>query len=242
LYVRLADIVVAVSHDLRRTLLRDVHLTRPVRVIHNGIDGARYRFSSESTVRLDLGVARDDFLIGTGVVLSKQKGIPYLLEAARRVLAEDSKARFVIAGDGPMRQELEQMAAQLRLGDGVRFLGYRNDIPHFVSALDLYVLPSLWEGLPLALLEAMAIGKPIVATQVGGNAEVVEDGVNGYIVPPRDPVALAQAILRVRRDPAFAEQVRHVNVQKFDVQFSVGAMVKAHEQLFREVARPSRRL
>jgi glycosyltransferase involved in cell wall biosynthesis len=240
-YVRLADVVVAVSHDLRRTLLRNAHLTCPVRVIHNGIDGARYRFSSESTVRLDLGVAPDDFLVGTGVVLSKQKGIPYLLEAARRVLAEDTKARFVIAGDGPMRHELEQMAARLRLGDGVRFLGYRSDIPQFISALDLYVLPSLWEGLPLALLEAMAVGKPIVATQVGGNAEVVEDGVNGYVVPARDPVALARAILRVRRDPAFAEQVRDVNVHKFEVQFSVGAMVKAHERLFREVAHPSRR-
>ncbi len=234
-YVKLADHVVAVSEDLQRTLARRVGVTEHVSVIHNGIDGKRFTRDEGAIARIraELGVAPDEHLVGTAVVLSKQKGIVHLLGAAQRVIARDPKVRFAIAGDGPLRAELEQHAATLGLGDRVRFLGYRSDIPQFVSALDTYVLSSLWEGLPLALLEGLAIGVPLVATTVGGNPEVIVEGENGYLVPPKDEEALAEALLRVKAGGAgFAQAVRARGRARFDTCFSEQAMTRAHEALF----------
>jgi glycosyltransferase involved in cell wall biosynthesis len=236
-YVRLADHVVAVSHDLRRTLVSKVHPTVPVRVIHNGIDGTQFSMTSGEEVRRELGIGEEDILIGSGVVLSKQKGMPYLLRAAKGVIAREPRARFVVAGDGPLRKDLERSAAHLGLGDRFRFLGYRSDMPRVISAFDIYVLPSLWEGLPLALLEAMAMGKPIVATEVGGNPEVVQDGVNGFIVPRRDAASLQDALIRICRDDLFRRRAQRVNRSRFESDFSLTAMVNAHERLYEEVAK-----
>jgi glycosyltransferase involved in cell wall biosynthesis len=235
-YVRLADEVVAVSHDLERTLTEEIGIRRPVRVIYNGIDGRRFADTGGEKVRRELGFGDDDLVVGTAVVLSEQKGIAYLLEAARRVLDAEPRARFVIGGEGPLRQRLEARAAELALGDRVRFLGYRRDVPDLISSLDLYVLPSLWEGLPLALLEALAIGKPIVCTTVGGNPEIVEDGVNGFLVPPRQPEPLADRILRALRDRGFREAARQRNQKKFADVFSVDKMVDGHASLYRDLA------
>ena len=232
-YVKLADKVVAVSYDLERTLARRASLTKNVQVIHNGIDGKRFTRdeSAISRIREELGIAKDEFLVGTAVVISKQKGIIHLLGAAEQVLARDPKVRFAIAGDGPLRKELEERAKPF--GDRVKVLGYRSDIPHFVSALDCYVLPSLWEGLPLALLEGLAIGVPLVATTVGGNPEVIVPGENGYLVAPKDETALADALLRVKEGgPAFAAEVRARGRGRFERAFSEEAMTRAHERLF----------
>ncbi len=235
-YVRLADAIIAVSHDLHDTLRRKVYPTVPVCVIHNGIDGTRFAATSGQYVRDELGVGPKDLLIGTGVVLSKQKGIKYLLQAAQTVLQREPRAHFVIAGDGPLRERLTSLAADLGICKRVHFLGYRADMPAVISALDIYVLPSLWEGLPLALLEAMAMGKAIVATRVGGNPEIVEDGLNGLIVPPKHVSSLEQAILRLCQNNRFRQQAIDLNRSKFESQFSLQAMVDAHEKLFLEVA------
>jgi glycosyltransferase involved in cell wall biosynthesis len=168
-------------------------------------------------------------------VLSRQKGIPDLIEAAHRVCAQCPRAVFVVAGDGPLRAELESLGRRSGLGSRFRFLGYRSDMPEFLAALDLYVLPSLWEGLPLALCEALAVGKPIVCTDVGGNSEVVIDGENGYVVPAADPLALSEAILKVSRATNLAETYGRCNRARFEQQFSDNAMVAAHEALYSRV-------
>jgi glycosyltransferase involved in cell wall biosynthesis len=236
-YLKLADQVVSVSQDLQRTLVRDAG-ARPdgVRVLYNGIDGKRFVFQDKHKVRRELGIPDGDFVVGTAVVLSEQKGIAFLLDAARQVLAREPAIRFLIAGDGPLRADLEAKARQMELGDRVVFLGYRRDVPDLISSYDAYVLPSLWEGLPLALIEALAIGKPVVCTSVGGNPEIVEDAVNGFVVPPRDSAALADRILRLYKDRPFVDSVRQRNVEKFKQQFSLQSMVGAHERLFEELA------
>jgi glycosyltransferase involved in cell wall biosynthesis len=235
-YVRLADEVVAVSDDLRRILVDGLHVPRPVRVVHNGIEAAGVSAADAAALRRELGAGDGDFLVGTAVVLSEQKGIRYLLEAARLVRAADPGVRFVIAGDGPLRGELERTAAAMDLGEGVRFLGYRNDVPRLISALDTYVLSSLWEGLPLALLEALAGGKPVVCTTVGGNPEIVVEGENGLLVPPRDPEAIARAVLTVRRDAALRARMAQANPARFARCFSIASMTRAHVELYRELA------
>jgi glycosyltransferase involved in cell wall biosynthesis len=239
-YARLADFIVTVSEDLRATMARDFALRS--RVIYNGVDGARFRACPEARARLrrEFGCAEGDFVVGTGVVLSEQKGVRFLLGAALRVLSAAPETRFVIAGEGPLRPDLERRARALGLGDRVRFVGYRRDIPDFLAAIDLYALPSLWEGLPLSLLEALAAGKPIVATRVGGNPEIVEDGVHGHLVPARDEAALADAVLRVRRDAALREAAPTRCRDRFERLFSVEAMVRAHQDLYEGVLRARR--
>lgn len=236
IYVRLAHRVVAVSKNLQDILEEKLHVARPVEVILNGIDDRRFAEADGGRVRAELGIAPDEVVIGTAVVLSEQKGITYLIEAAKSVLERVPKARFVIAGDGPLRVQLEQQVAKAELGDRFRLVGYRRDIPDLLSSFDVYVLPSLWEGLPLALLEALRLGKPIVCTRVGGNAEVVEEGVQGWLVPPREPRALADRLIEVASDPGFRTRASASGQKRFFDHFSLASMTQAHELLYERLA------
>jgi glycosyltransferase involved in cell wall biosynthesis len=232
-YVHLADSVVAVSDDLRRTLAGPrVRVRGPIDVVYNGIDGARFSATHDDSPRRELGVREGEVLVGTGVVLSQQKGISVLIKAAALLASRLPHVRFVVAGDGPLRAELERELAATGLGERFRFLGYRSDMHRVIGALDVYVLPSLWEGLPLALLEALAMNKLIVCTSVGGNPEIVKDGENGLVVPPGDADALAAALERAITDRALRERAAVANRARFERQFSLRSMVAAHEQLY----------
>jgi glycosyltransferase involved in cell wall biosynthesis len=236
-YLKLADQVVAVSADLQRTLTEHLHAAPGrVQVLYNGVDSRRFAHVDRFKVRRELGIADGEFVAGMAVVLSAHKGINYLLDAVPAILAKAPATRFVIAGDGPARASLEEQARALGVGDRVVFIGHRTDIPDVVSAFDTYVLPSLTEGLPLALLEALAVGSPIVCTRVGGNPEIVEDGVNGYLVPPGDSAALADRILRLHADPEFRAAARERNLKKFSERFTLHTMVDGHSRLFGDLA------
>jgi glycosyltransferase involved in cell wall biosynthesis len=221
-----------VSHDLERTLVDKVKVRPPVQVIHNGIDGSRFGGPKDNGVRRSLGIADDAFVFGTAVVISEQKGITFLLDAAKRVVAEAPEVTFLIAGDGPLRVQLEARSKAEGLEPKVRFLGYRSDIPQLLASYDTYVLSSLWEGLPLALLEALALGLPVVCTTVGGNPEVIEHGKNGFLVPPRDSAALAEHLLKIYRDKDFRARIRTESPKKFEIGFSMDAMVRQYLRLF----------
>jgi glycosyltransferase involved in cell wall biosynthesis len=236
-YLKLADQIVAVSENLQRTLTEDLQAPAGrVRVLYNGVDSLKFAHVDRYKVRRELGIADDEFVVGSAVVLSQHKGMSYLLDAIPAVLAQAPTTRFVIAGDGPIRASLEEKARVLGFGDRLIFIGHRTDIPDVVSAFDAYVLPSLTEGLPLSLLEALAAGNPIVCTRVGGNPEIVEDGVNGYLVPPGDSAALTDAILRLGADPEFRAVVRERNMKKFSERFTLRSMVDGHTRLFGDLA------
>ena len=235
-YLRLCDHIVAVSDDLRRTLTREFDVNKPIHVLYNGINEERFKELDGAPVRADLGVGVDDLLVGTCVRITEQKGLTYLVQAAPRIIEKIPNVKFAIVGDGPLLEDLKRQSRDAGLGEHVLFPGYRRDVPELISSFDLYALPSLWEGLPLALLEALAIGKPIVATRVGGNAEIVEDGVNGFIVEPRNPAALADAIVRALTDDDFKASVREVNKAKFMEQFREDVMVRNHAKLYERLA------
>jgi glycosyltransferase involved in cell wall biosynthesis len=236
-YLKLADQIIAVSQDLERTLTERLQAPpEKVRVLYNGVDSNRFAGTDRSKLRRELRIGDGEFVVGTAIRLSEVKGIDYLLDAVPAVLAKTPATRFVIAGDGPVRPALEEKARRLGLGDRVLFIGYRSDVPDVVSAFDVYVLPSVTEGLPLALLEALAVGNPIVCTRVGGCPEVVEDGVNGFLVPPRDSAALADGILRLHAAPDLRAAIRARNLKKFSERFTLRAMVDAHARLFQDLA------
>ncbi len=145
-------------------------------------------------------------LVASAGRLEEQKGYEYLVRAARFVVDQHRGVGFVVAGCGPRRPALERLISELGLDDHFHLLGFRSDVPAVVASCDLFVSSSLWEGLPLAVLEAMLLTRPVVATDVGGTREVVRPGETGLLVPSRDPVGLAEAVRRLMVDPALARR------------------------------------
>ena len=202
--------------------------------IPNGIDPRPFEAPVDRAAkRAELGIEGNGPVIGLGARLVEQKGLGYLLEALAQLKNEFPDITLVIAGDGPLRQRLEQQGRQLGVSDHLLLTGPRLDMPALLKTFDLYVLPSNYEGLPMALLEAMAAGCPIVATDVGGIPGAVSSEVNGLLVPKRDPGALAQAIARLLHDGALRRRFAHAARALFDKRFSGRAMTARYEALYR---------
>ena len=223
-----ADRLIAVSDDLARALEADGHRRSAVVPIHNGVDVTRARACRDRReVRRQLGIPADAIVFGTLGRLSPVKDHHTLLCAAQRVIREQRKARFLIVGDGPLRDDLVIAASQLGVSRTCVFAGARDDIYDVLGAMDVFVLSSLHEGMPMALLEAMAIGKPVVATAVGGVPEVVTHRENGLLVRPRDDRALAEACLEIPGTPALAARLGTAARQTVAEHFSSEAGGKA---------------
>jgi glycosyltransferase involved in cell wall biosynthesis len=163
--------------------------------------------------------------------LEKQKGHQYLIEATAQV----PEALFLFAGVGSEQTRLEAQAKALGVTDRIIFLGHREDIADLLASCDLFVLPSLFEGLPLSILEAMAACKPVVATAVDGNNEIVIDGQTGLLVPPADPGALAGAIRTVLSDPVLARRLAAGGKARVQQEFCAEKMVKSVMQVYEEL-------
>jgi glycosyltransferase involved in cell wall biosynthesis len=227
---RLADRGIAVSDGVAREL-RDVLRWPPrkVEVIRNGIDLERVRTSFEPALRQALAPAGAAPLVLAVARLDPQKGLDTLLRAAAAFPA----AYVAVAGDGPEREPLEREAERLGISARVRFLGSRNDVPALLAASDAFVLPSLFEGTPLALLEAMAAGRPIVASAIPGVDELVADGETALLVPPGDADALANALRRVAGDAELRQRLGAAARARADEMFSVEASTARVEALYR---------
>jgi glycosyltransferase involved in cell wall biosynthesis len=204
LAARWCDRIVTVS-EFHRDWARRLRIGRGEQVvaIPNGVRAEDATACGDPMVtRRSLGLRDDEFVVLSPVRLAEQKGLVYLLEAARRVEERSQRRyRFLLAGDGPLRSALMARAAELGVESQVTFLGHRDDMGELLAACDMVALPSLWEGLSLALLEAMLAGKPIVTTTLGSNREVSRHGDVAVLVPPKDPVGLADAIVRLAEDP-----------------------------------------
>lgn len=188
--MNLAHVIIAVSQAAATGLVKVGHASRPVKIIPYSVEALPDTSGHHSV---------HGFVVACIARLATQKGHRYLLQAFQTVVRQVPTARLWLAGEGPLRAELEATCKELGLGDHVQFLGRVNraDLPKLYSQLNAIVLASLWEGLPVTLIEAMSAGLPIVATAVGGNAELVRTGENGWIVPPHDPAALANALIQL---------------------------------------------
>jgi glycosyltransferase involved in cell wall biosynthesis len=183
---------------------RKVVHARKLRVIPNGLDLTHYDWNAcrREQARQESGCAQGSFLWLAAGRLEEQKDYPTLLTAFERVARERPEAELRIAGHGSLQGSLEEAARRSGLQDRIRFLGARGDIPDLLAAADALVLSSAWEGLPNIVMEAMAAGKPVVATEVGGVSELVADGVSGLLLPPGNPAALSEAMLALMDLPA----------------------------------------
>ncbi len=235
----LSDVVTTCSESVRRNAIEAFGL-RPglVRTLRNAIEiqeGVPDAAARER-IRRELGASPDDLLVGTlGRLDEPKKGIPVFLAAARLLAREFPRLRFAVVGDGPARVELEQRAAREGVSHCTVFAGQRRDVPEVMRALDLFVQPSLWEGFGMTLLEAMAVGTPVVASRVGGIPEVLEDGVTGLLVPPGDAPALASACAQMLRHRERARHLGRAGMDRVRAEFGIERLVREIEDLYREL-------
>jgi sugar transferase (PEP-CTERM/EpsH1 system associated) len=236
-FVARQSLMVAVSHDLKRFLAHQVAIPQDsIRVVHNGIDLSRYAVQGKNhrSVRDELGISADQRVIGTVGNLFTVKGQTYLLRACQTVARAFPDFALLVAGEGEQLGKLEKEASDLGIAGNVKFLGFREDVPSLLQAMDIFVLPSLSEGLPLSILEALSLQKPVVATNVGGIPEIVEDGVTGYLVPPRDPEALADKILLLLQHPQTAANMGQAGRKKVEEDYGLDKMVREYQFLYEE--------
>jgi glycosyltransferase involved in cell wall biosynthesis len=197
-------------------------------LIYNGVELPEKPLTSPQEARVALNLPPDGLVIGTVSRLDPVKGVAFLVHAFSKV----DRAHLVVIGDGPERAALESLAGGLGVAGRVHWVGHRRNVPHLLPAFDLFVQPSLHEGLPNTILEAMAAGLPVVATAVGGTPEVVVDGVTGLLVPPRDPDALAQAIVRLLYTPDLRCRMGQAGRERVAQYFTVERMVEQTERLY----------
>lgn len=201
--------------------------------IPNGIDGKKYQISIDKSKKMkELGITHEGPIIGLGVRITEQKGITYLLQAMPAILKRFPELSLVIAGTGNLVDILKHEARELNISDNVFFVGPRLDMPELLKLFDLYVLPSLWEGLPMVLLEAMAAGCAIVATGVGGNSQAIKNGYNGTLVDPRNPQQLAKAVITLLESPDIRETYVRNALRVFHEKFSADIMARHYEALY----------
>jgi len=181
--------------------------------------------------RAALGLPAAARLVGTAAALVPQKGVEYLIHAVAAVHRDRPQVHLAIAGDGPLRAPLQGLAASLGVADAIHFLGQRDDIAQYLAALDLFVLPSLWEGLPYALLEAGAAGLPVLATAIPGNVDLITHEQTGLLAPPGDRLELALALFRALDDPRLPQMAAalHALVAR---DYSLERMIAGHVRMY----------
>lgn len=230
--------IITVSEALKKELMEKQQLPpEKVITIYNGIELEKFPLTLPNlNLKEKLGLPPNSIVVGTVSRLIPEKGLQYLLQSAYQIKkeAQEKEIVFLIVGEGPYRANLEKMCLTMELGDRVFFTGYRTDIQGLLGLMDVFVLPSLSEGLGVALLEAMAMGKPVIGSQVGGIPEVIEDGINGYLVPPADSLALTFSILRLISGKEQLKVVEKEARKIIEERFSLKKMVERVEKVYWE--------
>jgi glycosyltransferase involved in cell wall biosynthesis len=230
--LRLLRRIIAVSEEVKTRYARELQVpVGRLSVVRNGIRLPPCIPSPDPALRADLVRDRPAYLVLTPARLHPQKGHEYLLAAAAMV----PEATFILAGEGPLRAELEARARGLGIANRCLFLGHRSDVLDLLVTSDVFVLPSLYEGLPISVLEAMAAQRPVVATAIGGTNEAVIHEVTGLLVPPRDPATLAGAIRRLRTDPALAKRLSVAARKRVEQEFSIVSSARNVMRIYDEV-------
>ncbi|MGC9318097.1 MAG: glycosyltransferase family 4 protein [Armatimonadota bacterium] len=237
---RITDVLVCTC-DSERELAVRYRIVPPGRavVVRTGVDLRQFHPGWEGhRVRDELRLPERHRLVGTVGAMVEQKGHRFLVEAAPLVLAEMPHTTFVLVGDGELRESLQGRAEELGLGRRMRFLGHRDDVPRILSALDLFVMPSLWEGMPYALVEAMAVGLPVVGSAVPGIVDLIEPGRTGWLAPVGDAEGLAATIVQALREEGISTRMgqagRELVVREHSRERMLEALAGVYERVVEE--------
>jgi len=235
---KLSTAVLTNANAVRDAVLsEDQFAPEKVKVIHNGVDLDRFSQRTQDRGWLSPTGDQERWIVLVGNMHGDVKGHPVLIAAAEAVVREFPDVRFLLAGDGQRRKEFEERARNLGIGNHFYFLGRRDDIPRILSCCDIGVLPSKAEGLPNAVLEYLAAGLPTIASRVGGNAEIIEDGKTGLLVPAGDSAALADALLRLLRNPSLADELGKSGRQFVAAEFTFQRLIEKTDQMYTDLLR-----
>jgi glycosyltransferase involved in cell wall biosynthesis len=233
----LMDRLIVVSKAIDHKIREEGRAVAPISLIYNGVDLQRYNHQQPCcTLHEEYLIPADAQIVGVVARLEAEKGHRTLLEAWPLVLAEVPSARLLIIGEGSERDSLEAQVASLGIEDRVVFTGRREDVPAVTAALDVAVLPSYREAQGLSVLEAMALGRPVIASRVGGIPEMIEDGVSGLLVEPHDCDALAAGIVRLLTDHPLADMIAHRGHELVHDRFCIELMVHSMSDLYDQAA------
>ena len=231
--------VFAVSEDVADSVRTHADLRVPVEVVLNGVDVGRFDRGGAETgaaaLRRELAIPADAPVVGTVAVFRRQKRIDEWLEAARTLAARHPEMHFLLVGDGPLREELHQQSATLGLDGKVHWVGLQSDVRPYLAAMDVYMMSSIVEGLPIALLEAMSMKCTVVSTAVGGIPELVTEGTSGFLAPPERPDLLADVVSRVIASPAVLRSSGEAARRTVEERFSIRRMTQQLEDAYVDV-------
>ncbi len=233
LFSTMTDGITAISRATRKALIEIENFpARRIGVVYNGIDDTRYGLPPDRQLRQSLGIPEGSRLLGTVARMDANKNQRMMIKALNRVHASHPDTFLVIVGDGPEKELLEKLAVSLGVGSQVIFTGFREDTHRFYALMDIFLLTSFTEGTAMTLLEAMASGLPCVATDVGGNAEIVTDGETGLLVESDNDALLAEALRRLLDDESVMRLMGAAGRKRFEERFGVNRMVEAYELLY----------
>lgn len=234
---RYVDQFIVVSEVLRKKLIITHKIpSEKIIKIYNGVELNEYQLSdsdeSITKIRKEYNIEEDIFLIGAVGRMVWQKGFEYLIRGAKEILNNRPKIKILMVGDGPLKDKLQRLTIDLEINNQFIFAGFRKDIKKVLFSVDLVVIPSLLEGFPMVILEAMAMAKPIIATRIDGIIEQISDGLNGILVPPKDPAALTKAIMAIIDNRELAKTMGLAARAKVEQDFSVEKMVAKTERAY----------
>jgi glycosyltransferase involved in cell wall biosynthesis len=234
LYEKSVDAVIAISHGVQAALVAGGISPSHITIIPSGIDTTSFAITEAQRIqqRAAQGIASDEVVILAVGALAERKGHTTLLQAAAQLQQNGSQIRYLLCGVGPLRVTLEQEAQALGLTETVRFLGFCSDIVKYLAIADVFVHVPLWEGLGVAVIEALAAGLPVVASRVGGIPELVEDGSSGLLISPQEPFALATAIQRLIDNRSWAKALGMQGQRSVRARYDVTVMAQANEALY----------
>lgn len=231
------SMIISVSAKTRRSYCQEAKISdKKSCVVYNGIDLSYYKFSSPQSDRevvlKQFGIPPASNLLMTVAVLREQKGIQYMLQALPEVLKSHPKTYYMIVGDGDYKEELMNQTKQLGIQNQVIFTGTRNDIPTLMSVANLFILPSLTEALPTVLAEAMAASVPVLATHVGGIPEMIQENVNGRLVPPKDVNTLSKTCIEMLSNPQQLHQFGNIGRKIVEEKFNIHIQIEQLQNLY----------
>jgi len=230
------DVILAVSMSVANSLV-DVEGIPPSKItlLPNGVDLNEFNPADIHTkdIKKSLGISSSSKVVGMVARLHKHKDHETLLYAMSDIIKNGIEATLVLVGDGPEKENLQKLSKKLAISNNVVFTGHRRDIPELTASFDVAVLSSKTEGSPVSLFEAMAMGKPVVATSTGGTVDIVSDGVNGFLVPPCDTISLKKAIVKILKDENLAYRFGTMGKRIVEEKFSVDKTVQKLENIYK---------
>jgi glycosyltransferase involved in cell wall biosynthesis len=234
-YRFMADYYIAISHRIKDVMVDNGISDQRIFVVHSGIDPQRFKHATGDRLLSEFDIKADEKVVINVAHLAGHKGQKYLVRAIPHVLAKLPKTRFFIVGKGELMDELKAIGSSLGLKQELIFTGFRNDVGSFYKIADLFVMSSVDEGLGTAVLDAMALGKPVVATEAGGLPEIVHDGKAGRLVAPADPLALAEGIIEMLTHTELAIMMANQGRAEIQRSFTIDAMIERNIEVYQKI-------